>query len=319
MIRFVLAIVAGLILGSGAKAQVSLPFPGPGKPASTSAVYQGPGDISVGGSTGGWSIFWSSARAYNTAYANGTNPMVDLVDASTGTVAVCTLRVATTGYVDLSAYCPGSLTPDAACAAAAGGSCKTNKVYDQSGLGRHLTQATLANMPSVTFNAISGLPALTCSGTCFLATSATLSVGQPITMWSVHNLTAGATEAMIIGAAAAAVGTGIAVAANTATVNAGTASTATETNGVWHAHGALLNGTGNNCALHIDTTDTAGLACGTNAFTAQAVRIFRGNAFQAVGSATEGGIVARAANLADRQNIQINAKSATVGYGAGLP
>ena len=124
---------------------------------ATPPVYQGPGDVASGITSGG-----SVYRAYAAAYANGTNPLADLVDSSTGLTPVCTLRVATTGFADVTkAYCGGQ-TPANACAAAAGGGCKITKLYDQPGGSTGFLQATPANMPAITFNDINGLPAINC-------------------------------------------------------------------------------------------------------------------------------------------------------------
>jgi hypothetical protein len=60
------------------------------------ASYQGPGDIASGATAWG-----SCVRAYNAAYANGTNSLCDLVDSAAPTTAICTLRVKTNGLVDL--------------------------------------------------------------------------------------------------------------------------------------------------------------------------------------------------------------------------
>lgn len=112
-------------------AQVSITGAGKGTP-TVAASYCGPGDAGVCNGTAGALVFYSCGRAYNAAYANGTNPLCDLV-AVTGGAAVGTLRVKTNGYVDLTAYFAGSVTPAAACAAASGGSCLVSKIYDHLG------------------------------------------------------------------------------------------------------------------------------------------------------------------------------------------
>lgn len=124
------------------------------------ATYQGPGDI-AGLST--WTHWGSCARAFNKAYANGTNPMCDLVSSAAPTVVICTLRVATSGFVDLSGYCPGSLTPAAVCAAAAGALCDISQVYDQTGNAKPWTNATASAQPRLQFNAANSLPGIACT------------------------------------------------------------------------------------------------------------------------------------------------------------
>src|SRR3984893_6179555 len=78
-------------------------------PFASGGAYTGPGDI-----VSGTVAAWSCSRAYKASFANGTNSLCDLV-AVTGGAAVCTLRVAPSVFVGLTAYFPGSLTPSAAC------------------------------------------------------------------------------------------------------------------------------------------------------------------------------------------------------------
>jgi hypothetical protein len=119
----------------------SMMLMGAGKPPAA-ASYTGPGDI-----TNTYLAWGSCAFVYKALLANMSTNMCDLV-ASTGGAAVCTLRGSASGAVDQSGYCPGGLTPSAACAAASGGSCLVTKVYDQTGHSVDLLQATLSAMPS---------------------------------------------------------------------------------------------------------------------------------------------------------------------------
>jgi hypothetical protein len=122
-------------------------------------TYTGPGDVF---STSPYAWF-SCARGYNGAYANGTNSLCDVVITSTGVVA-CTIRVATTGFADLSgAYCAGSTTLATACAAG----CSVTKMYNQVSPGTcDVVQATLASMPLLLLNSTptGTLPAVQASG-----------------------------------------------------------------------------------------------------------------------------------------------------------
>lgn len=156
-------------------------------PPVAAGSYQGPGDV-VSGAT----IFFSCARAYNAAYANGTNPLCDLVDSAAPTTVICTLRVATTGFADLvGTYCTGSVTPAVKCAAATGGVCNVQKVYDQSGAGNHATNNTAASQPVLTFSALNSLPGLTCASasSTILSTAATFTPSLPYTFTGVAKRT----------------------------------------------------------------------------------------------------------------------------------
>lgn len=168
-------------------------MPGPGTPHSAGSSYTGPGDV-VSGAT----VFFSCARAYNATYANGTNPLCDLVDSAAPTVVICTLRVATTGFADLTGtYCTGSVTPTAKCAAATGGVCNVKQAYDQSGAGNNATNSTAASQPVLTFSGANSLPGMTCaqaSGT-LLLTAASFTPSLPYTFAGVAKRTASPTIA----------------------------------------------------------------------------------------------------------------------------
>jgi hypothetical protein len=149
--------------------------------------YSGPGDV-ISGASG----FFSCSRVYNLASATTSTSMCDLV-AVTGGAAVCTLRGSSSGLVDLTAYCPGTTTPPAACAAASGGSCKVTKMYDQTGSGNPITNATLATMPTITFAAQNGLPSvnfLNANSTVLATASQIPGLTQPFTVSWVGKKTA---------------------------------------------------------------------------------------------------------------------------------
>jgi hypothetical protein len=111
-------------------------------PAVSTTSYSGPGDI-----TSGAIAFYSVGRAYNLAYAQALSAAADVVDTATG-LTTCTFHFLSTGFVNKT-ECNAT-----ACAVA----CSVTKMYDQTGTGNHVVQATLANMPGLTFNAQNGLP-----------------------------------------------------------------------------------------------------------------------------------------------------------------
>lgn len=114
--------------------------------AISSAAYQGPGDINS------FSSWGSCSYAYTAAYGLAGSPACDLVDAATG-LTTYTMNTLASGAADKVGAASSS-----ACAVA----CRITKVYDQSGNGHHWVQATLANMPTLTFNAIGTNPAISC-------------------------------------------------------------------------------------------------------------------------------------------------------------
>lgn len=311
------AIVAGfLICASQAQYQSFPPGVFTNKAAAdpSSVTYQGPGDIVSG------ALLWGScARAYNLAYANGTNPLCDLV-AVTGGAAVCTLRVATTGFVDLAAsYCAGT-TPSAACAAASGGSCKVTKVYDQTGNGNHFTNVTLASMPALTFNALGGLPGLTYAvgNSTFLATG-NVTASFPFSESGVITRTSNtaAVNCLLCTSTGTAIEFGLQNSANTALLlnNTGTI-TATANDSTFHAMQGVTAGTGGaSSVLMVDGTATTGTTS-NNPIMAVPVRLGRGNSCCSLtGTIMEGGIWSSTTFAAgDRTNINNNQHGATSGY-----
>lgn len=266
--------------------------------------YQGPGDVVSG------ALAWGScARAYNTSYANGTNPLCDLVDATTGLVAICTLRVLTTGFVDMVGnYCTGSTTPALACAAAAGGSCKVSRAYDQSGNTNHFTQATPANMPGLVFSALNGLPGLQC-GSPVLLGSPNITRAQPYSLSTAYIRTSGSSASAAVGAQSGGIILGSSTLANQARIAAGTTNNITgATDNTWHS----LQGTfdaGATGAANIDGTDTTGLTVGANAFSANAVRLCGDGGSFLIGRIMEGGMWPAAFTPTQRTNISNNQHS----------
>jgi len=298
-------------LASAQSPQVQQLLLGAGKGAPGGAAYQGPGDVVSG------ALVWgSTARAYNSAYANGTNPLADLKDLATGTVAICTLRVATTGFVDLTGgYCIGSTTPSIACAAAAGGSCIVSKVYDQTGNARDYTQATAASMPGLIFGALNGLPALQCGGSAQLL-SPTITQAQPFSTSTVYIRTSGASIGAAVGSGGGAiVQMGASSVANTAILgygNPASVSSGAVADNAWHAFQGSANGASG--ASNIDGTDLTSTNYGTNSFGGNAFRLCSDSANFLIGKTIEGGLWPSATTPTQRGNVNVNQHSSSNGY-----
>jgi len=147
--------------------------------------YTGPFDLS------GWSSaaieFGSCARAATAAYATGIGALCDLVDTATGLITY-TLHTLSTGFANVAGALGSS-----ACAVA----CSIAKVYGQIG-GNSFTQGTLSQMPTLSFNALGGLPCIAFNSgnsQLLLATTITPSA-QPVAAFSVVNHTSGAINAI---------------------------------------------------------------------------------------------------------------------------
>lgn len=259
---------AWLIFGSTAFAQVGqIPAWPPIQPVL--ATFQGPGDI-VSGATG----YWSCARVYTAAQASTATSLCDLV-AVTGGAVVCTLRGTTSGFVDLAAsYCAGT-TPAAACAAASGGSCVVTKMYDQTGTGNHLTNATLASMPGLSFSLINGLPGIFClTAANTTLTLASLTMAQPFTLNGVYIRVGSFTTAgQIIGGGNATLGMGASNVASKIQIYAPITVDVTANDSVFHAASGVFDGAAS--AVNIDGVDTTGLSPNTSGFAANTFRVCR--------------------------------------------
>ena len=193
-------------------------------------AYTGPGDI-ASGAIG----FWSCGRAYNATYATGLNAACDVVDTATGLVT-CTLHFLSTGFVNTT-ECNAT-----ACATA----CNVTKMYDQTGTGNHVVQATLANMPALTFNAQNGLPcaAGTNNAATRLATAGSVSQAAPYSMTAVAERTGSTTTLQrILNNNNNAAVLNFAVSANTVQAGTSTSVSLTANDNAFHALLAVVSGT----------------------------------------------------------------------------
>jgi hypothetical protein len=241
-----------------AVAQVPMTGAGLGSPA---APFKGPGDIVSG------ALIWGScARVYKASLALTSTLLCDLVSSAAPTVVLCTLRGSTSGFVDLSAYCAGALTPAATCAAAVGGICNVSKVYDQIGGTSGWVNTTAASQPKLTFSALSSLPGWTCTSAAnsLLATTTTFTQAQPYTFVAVGERTTNTTvlQAMMGFTTSPNALLGFAAAAATAIVTSSTGSNLTQASvpdSAFHAMQGVANGT-TLSVLAVDGVETTGNA-----------------------------------------------------------
>lgn len=159
-----LALVAWLALCGVANAQLSggLQFPGPGTVHSTGGAYTGPADVVSS------PIYGYALRAISSA-ARGT-AAINLCD-NTGANCADIATNASTGDLNN----PGTLGANN-CAST--GTCKIKTWYDQSGANScggspcNITQATSANMPTLTVSCINSKPCAVFAATQWLGSSA---------------------------------------------------------------------------------------------------------------------------------------------------
>lgn len=283
-------------------------------PVVAGGGFQGPGDVVNG------ALIWGScARVYNASLASTATSLCDLKDFTTGTVAICTLRGTSSGFVDLAgSYCVGSTTPAVACAAAAGGSCRVSKVYDQTVNVNHMTNATVGSMPLLTFGALGGLPGLTCvnaNGTVLTSTSS-ITQAQPFTMSSVaiRGTILGNTTTTI-GPDTTAVSMGYSItAANTGFMNAGATGIApTISDAAFHALNGVFNAASSK--YNVDGTDNTGPSIGTLGFSAGKARFCRTNTgFSSNNTIMEAGVWPSGFTLQNLIDMSANQHSLVSGY-----
>lgn len=283
------AILVWLALCSAALGQVGQIPAWPPLQRFASATYQGPGDAVASITSGG-----SCYRVATVSLATTATSLCDLVQATTGAspgTAVCTIRASSTGFWDQSAYCPGGVTPVAACAAVTGG-CVISKVYDQLGFTAGFVQATNANQPGLTFETIGGtsVPVINCgNGTpnLNLQTATSPYTSTTTGILTVYKRTSGTTQGGLFGGTAGSMlATG--TLANNATIYNGSGvnvsgATDNQYNGLV---GTIVNTP--NAALNVNGIDSTGLSAGSGNLSAASFRFCRSNASQSAANVAEG-------------------------------
>jgi hypothetical protein len=279
---------------------------------------QGPGDIIPSG----WQFWGSCARAFKLSLANTSTSMCDLQQGPSGAspgTAVGTLRASASGFVDLSAYFAGSVTPVAACAAITGG-CVVSQLYDQA-TGVNATQATNSKMPPLIFSALNGLPVINfplISPVDYLETQTNTSTANPIT-YSVVAKRLGLFSALsgIIGANN--LNNYLGGGNGTATVTLGSSGNlVTASDSTWHGLQALQTAIGGaTCFINVDGVDSSGLTCSNIPFATSKILIGESNGAEYQGEIAEVGMLAATTTSTQRGNLFTNQNS-TSGYNGAL-
>jgi hypothetical protein len=261
--------------------------------------YIGPGDILPS-----WYAWASPARAYNSAYATACGPAMDLQDQA-GANPI-TINILPSGFADV-------VTLAAWVAANSVTTIKVAKLYDQTGNGRHFTQATLANMPNLTASGLNGLPVLNFPGSVFVLGTAVVTVAQPLTYSAVY-IRPGSANGGIFGAnnAFAYLGGG---STNIVQINAGSPATAAAADNAWHGVQALFSGTSS--FANVDGTETS-VNPSTNGLSASSIQFGRCNGLELTGSIAEGGMYSAAATQASQRNALFANQNSNYGYSGKL-
>ncbi len=233
-----LTLYAGTVLAlASTLAFGQLTSTGAGKKAVPASAYSGPGDI-VAGATA-----WYGLRAYSAA------------DRGNRLLNVC--NVADIACADLSS----DATTGALVISTIGGSscsvvtCTIKTMYDRSGNGSDITQATISGRPTLTVNCVGGKPCASCVSQGLLGTVTT--TNQPYT-FSIVAIRTGATTARNAMFSMYTTGSMPIIGAfnsNSANMYSGTEVSATMNDNAWHAVQAVYNG--GSSVLNIDNTNNA--------------------------------------------------------------
>jgi len=247
-------------------------------------IYVGPGDIVAG------AFAWWGLRAYSNA-AIGTNA----------------IRLREDGgdtEQDFVTIAGGGLNLSAIVSFAGGANLFVVTLYDQTGNGRHLTQATAASQPLFTLGAIGALPAMdnTAAASKEMFTAAVTQV-QPLTFSLVANKTNGARGNPVSAASAAVQVTPGFGGTNRMDISAGLLVNTTASDNFWHAHQLVFNGASSD--INVDGVSNI-VNAGTNGFAADPVNLFGASIIQYIGYIAELGFWGSALSGANMTAMNVN-------------
>lgn len=225
---------------------------GAGRPFDGSAGGGGGGGFTGAGDVVSGAAGWWGLQAYNGAYATGSNPAIDIVKASDGS-ALQTINILSTGYLDVATI------------NALGYAVKVKKLYDQTGNGVHMSQATLANMPTLTLSALGSLPGITFDNSSqqFLAASGNTGTSLPLWISSVSKQTGGfGALASVLKHSTAGQNIGYDASSNFYEFS-GNLVTATAAGGTVYAAQCFISGAGSGDSIYLNGSLTGSLNAGT--------------------------------------------------------
>ena len=206
---------------------------------SGAPTYTGAGDIIPG-----WSAWWSIYHCYSNAYSGN---VAAVWDGATGNTTETLITCSAGGTVNQTLHLL-SVT----CAV----SCVVGELYDQTGNGNHLIQATNADRPVVNLNCLNtSLPCVNFTATAQGMTSA-FSTASTYGSTSVVASSSSLSNLLTVNSS-----TNLCLlywsAANTWVTYGGSSITATATDSAWHAAQMVCNN-GTSASLTIDATTTTG-------------------------------------------------------------
>lgn len=287
---FALALVFLSTLYRGVLAQDMLPLMGVGAaPPLAGNAYTGPGDVVAGAK--GW---YSCTRAYNAAYATGSNVGCNIIRASDSDA--CDLLITSSGTMGNTVNCGvGGDNGQSAVSFCTSTTCTVTKLYDQTGTtNATMSNGTVASQFTLTFSCIGSFACITGDGTgnkFYTNESGTVAYGnQPGSFSAVAKRTgnfSAANNLMLLGGAVQ-LGFNSTGNANDMFVYAGTQGNfATAGAAAWLAVEATVNGSSS--AGSVNGVDHTSLAAGANNPGTVAAQISRNGSQQLTGSIAEVG------------------------------
>lgn len=213
-----------------------------------STDYVGPGNVVPS------ALAWWGLRCYNNAKAGASQAInirraSDSTTTDIGLTATCNLDVATA-----TTFCAST-------------TCFVTKVYDQTGNGRNIAQATAANQPQLILSCLGSLPCMRFDGVNDYLDTTAFAQAQPFTVSDVATRTGNFTTigTLIRGDNGTQFIFRYAGAANQVHMYAGTSPAAkTASDSAWHAFNVVFNGASS--VLKVDATDNT-VNAGTNGLT----------------------------------------------------
>jgi hypothetical protein len=203
---------------------------------------------------------WWGLRACGAANLSGTTKAINI------------RRVSDNSTTDVVIRTDGSLDTASGSNFCASTTCYVTRLYDQSGNGTDVSQATAANQPLLTFNCLGALPCIQFSGTQRLFSAAITAIPQPLSYSAVAERTGNFTayNAMISGGGSPYAEMGFNNAANAVYLYAGSvAPTTSATDNIWHSLNGVFNDAANATILNVDGANTSLPSGGGNGTTTE--------------------------------------------------
>lgn len=217
----------------------------------TTQPYVGPGDIFSG------AIGWWGLRGYSAAYSTGLNPAIRVVDS--GGANAQDILVLSNGALDVATLTSWIGTH---------GTASVTTIYDQTATGRNLTQATVANMPTIGMTSgPASLPAFVYNGSAWIRHLGGLTQAQPFVYAGIVNNTNSPANQKFVCDDNINISWGVdSITGGLWNVFAGSTGTFSASAATWHSGIIVYDDAGSGSTSKVDTAAPASNTFGTNNF-----------------------------------------------------